>query len=197
MVAEQVEPVALEVLQRVDVDEHDLAAPQVTQLALVEGRVDVHLLDVGAGLLEDAHGVGHDPGHPAVHRVHPEVGAERDAHARDRAAEDRGEVVLLFQAERVPRVVARQHVQRERGVLDGAGERALEEERRGAAHLTILGWPVGCRHVSVMTERPTADPKTVLDRCKVWCKIVMWILDGIVSRLPSLPILWSSFWAKQ
>ena len=75
MVGQQIHPVALEVLEGLQVDRHDQPTPQVAQLALVPLDAQPHLLDVRAGLLEGLDGAADHLGDALVDREDVEVGA--------------------------------------------------------------------------------------------------------------------------
>ena len=75
MVGQQIHPVALEVLEGLQVDRHDQPTPQVAQLALVPLDAKSHLFHVRAGLLEGPHGAANHLRHPPVDRENVEVRA--------------------------------------------------------------------------------------------------------------------------
>jgi hypothetical protein len=129
VLAEQVGALGRQPLQPLDVQRHDDPTPEVAEFALVVLEVEADLLDHGPGLLEGAHRSGDDVHHPPVDRIDAEVGRVGDPLPLDRLARGPGERAGVVQGEGVAVVVAGQHVQRQGGVVDGAGERTLEEER--------------------------------------------------------------------
>ena len=132
MLAQQVDARRLEIVERRQAHHRDHAAPQVAELALRSLEADLDLLDMGAGLGEGLDRLGHHRSHARIDREDVEVRAVGDLQAADRAARRGDEVDRALEAVGIARIVAGDRRQRDGGVLDRAGERAFEEERKGA-----------------------------------------------------------------
>ncbi len=133
MVAQQVLALLLHVLEEQLAVGHDQPAPEIAQLRLRAADAELDLLDDGAGLLERLDRLRDHALDPRVDREDVEIRAVGDPPALDVAAERRAWLDRLVQAERVARVVAGQHAERDGGILDGPADRPLIEERRRAA----------------------------------------------------------------
>jgi hypothetical protein len=114
-----------------DVDRHDQPAPEVRQLPLVAPDPELDFLDVRACVLEHPHGVRNDARDAPVDGEDVVVRAVGDPHVLDRAPNGFREVGAIVDHERIARVISGDGGQDERGILDGARERSLEQERVG------------------------------------------------------------------
>ena len=133
VLAEQIDPGRLQALDRAEVETGDHAAPQIGQLEVVVGDVEVDHVDGCPGSGERLHGIGDHGGNSRVDRVHTEVGAVRDARTAQVALQRFERMDRVAQAVGIARVVARQHIEHQRRIGHRARDRALGHERRGTA----------------------------------------------------------------
>lgn len=127
---EQVQPLCLHAEDRRQGQPRPEPAPHVAELALVVADAELDLLDVGAGVLEMAQRAPHHPGDARVDGVDVEVRGVGDPQPTQVAVEDGFIAGALIEAERVPGVVSLQRLQPDDGVLDGARQQTLVDERR-------------------------------------------------------------------
>ena len=133
MLADEVEALALEAIECGNLLWCNVAAPHVAQFHVRVPDADVDLLDPGTGCLKRRHClVGHG-GHAAVDGEDAIVARIGDGLALQRGAHRRHEIDAALDGKGIGRIITRQRIHRQRAVLDGAGDRAFENERRGEA----------------------------------------------------------------
>jgi hypothetical protein len=161
VLAEQVVAGGLDPLQPLDVERDDQSAPQVAEFTLVVADVEIDLLDLGAGLLEGPDRLLNDRRDRRIDGIDPEVWAVGDAPAGDGPTGGSGESGRGVKGEGVAVVVPGQYVQSKGGVVDGPGERPLEEEGvEGAEGVGAgeVGHPAEGRLVAVEAAPRCGDP---------------------------------------
>ena len=147
VVTEQVLTPGLVGFEGAEVERHHQAVPEVAEFALVERDADFHFLDDRTGIREGADGAPDGFGNARIDRKHVEIGAVGNAHALDRTLQGAEVVDRLVKAQRIARVIALEDRHGECGVLDGAGDRPLENKGQ------IAGKRIGPHHHRHASER--------------------------------------------
>src|SRR6185437_14881311 len=130
MVFQKVNASVPKTFQCLQVHWHDQPAPEIAQLLLRSLDPDFYFFDMGARLFEYAHRLADHFGNPRVDRKNIEIWAVGNLPILYRLAGCPREVGHLFEGVRVGGVISGKRIEGEGGIIDGARNRALEQERR-------------------------------------------------------------------